>query len=78
MAVTSGWSFTKACQDHGEGTLAPKSIRNEVFTLVNLFAWATERDLLLENPSHLPRGRHRFALPLFIRPMGSNKRPLWW
>jgi len=30
--------------------LKPKSLRNEVFTLVNLFNWAIERDLLLENP----------------------------
>ena len=37
-------------RQHGEGMLAPKSIRNEVFTLVNLFTWATERDFLLENP----------------------------
>jgi site-specific recombinase XerD len=34
----------------GEGLLKPKSIRNEVFTLVNLFAWATQRDLLLDSP----------------------------
>lgn len=34
----------------GEGTLAPKSIRNEVFTLVSLFSWAVDRDLLNENP----------------------------
>jgi integrase len=37
-------------RQHGEGFLAPKSLRNEVFTLVNVFAWAAERDLLLENP----------------------------
>jgi len=37
-------------KQHGEGTLAPKSLRNEVFTLVNLFTWTTERDFLLNNP----------------------------
>jgi integrase len=40
----------KCPKQHGEGTLAPKSIRNEIFTLVGLFKWATDRDLLLENP----------------------------
>ena len=40
----------KSPKQHGEGTLAPKSVRNEVFTLVNLFSWAVHRDLLLDDP----------------------------
>jgi integrase len=31
--------------------LRPKTIRNEAFTLVTLFTWACDRDLLLENPT---------------------------
>jgi integrase/recombinase XerC len=34
----------------GEGTLKPKSLRNEASVLVTLFRWAVDRDLLNENP----------------------------
>lgn len=38
-----------ATTKHGT-PLKPKSLRNEVFQLASLFAWATKRDLLAKNP----------------------------
>jgi integrase len=49
----------KAPRRHGEGTLLPKSIRNEVMTLASLFHWAAERDLVLEDPMRKVTKPHR-------------------
>jgi integrase len=38
-------------QRWGEGTMAPKTIRNEVFAVIGLFKWAASRDLITEDPT---------------------------